>query len=197
MSITAKLEEIQQKLKAPKDKYNSFGKYSYRSCESILEAAKPVLAELHCTITLEDEMVQLGDRFYLKATAKITDSETGESCETTAYAREPAAKKGMDDSQITGTASSYARKYALNGLLAIDDTKDADTDEYAASGARDTLQQASKAGVPVQEEFRCKKCGALIQGGRSNKGATYTAKQLYDQLHGLCLNCARNQKQGG
>lgn len=195
MNIYPKLEAIQQKLKAPKDKYNGFGKYSYRSCEGILEAAKPVLAELHCTITLEDEMVQLGDRFYLKATAKLIDSETGESCETTAYAREPAAKKGVDDSQITGTASSYARKYALNGLLCIDDTKDADTDEYATSGARSALQQASAAGIPVQEEFRCRNCGAGIQGGKSNSGATYTPKQLYEKLHGLCINCARNQKQ--
>lgn len=125
----SKLQEIQHRLKAPKDQYNTFGKYKYRSCEDILEAVKPILNEVGCTLTLSDEPVQIGDRYYIKATARLTGEDTNEV--VTAFARESETKSGMDASQITGTASSYARKYALNGLFCIDDTKDADTDEYA------------------------------------------------------------------
>ena len=124
-----KLINIQAKLKAPKGNYNSFGKYKYRSCEDILEAVKPLLAEEGCTLTLADEVVLIGERYYIKATATISDGN--EIHFVTALARESDEKKGMDSSQVTGTASSYARKYALNGLFLIDDTKDADTDEYA------------------------------------------------------------------
>lgn len=123
-----KLINIQHDLKAPKGNYNSFGKYKYRSCEDILEAVKPLLAREECTLTITDDIIRVGDRFYIKATARITDGT--ETVEVSAMAREAAEKKGMDDSQVTGTASSYARKYALNGLFLIDDTKDADTDEY-------------------------------------------------------------------
>jgi hypothetical protein len=123
--------DIQAQLKAPKGQFNSFGKYKYRSCEDIVEAVKPILAGLGCHLVLSDDVVAVGDRIYIKATASIYKSGAliGQS---TAFAREPDDKKGMDASQITGTASSYARKYALNGLLAIDDTKDADTDEHTA-----------------------------------------------------------------
>lgn len=120
-----KLTEVQRNLKANKSKYNSFGKYRYRSCEDILEAVKPLLEGM--TLVISDEIVLVGERYYIKATAVMKDVETGETESSTAYAREPLDKKGMDESQITGTASSYARKYALNGLLCIDDTKDADT----------------------------------------------------------------------
>lgn len=132
-----KLQIIQHKLKAPKGQYNSFGKYKYRSCEDILEAVKPILNEVGCTLTLSDDILLIGDRYYIRATATLRDSETG-SVITLAYAnaREDEEKKGMDGSQITGTASSYARKYALNGLFCIDDTKDADTDEYANQTAK-------------------------------------------------------------
>lgn len=119
------LQQIQQKLKAPKNQRNSFGGYNYRSCEDILEALKPVLAEFNAAVLLSDEIVQMGTRWYIKATATLK-TET-ESISVTAYAREAETRKGMDDSQITGSASSYARKYALNGLFGIDDTKDADT----------------------------------------------------------------------
>ena len=122
------LLHIQSELKAPKSLYNSFGKYNYRSAETILEAVKPLLAQYGAQLTLSDEIIAVNERIYVKATASITDGT--ETVETTAYAREPDEKKGMDSSQITGTASSYARKYALNGLFLIDDTKDADTDEY-------------------------------------------------------------------
>lgn len=122
------LQKIQSELKAPKGQFNSFGKYKYRSCEDILEAVKPILAKYEAEIRLSDEIVNIGTRFYVKATASFM-SKDGEGREVYAYAREPEEKKGMDESQITGTASSYARKYALNGLLLIDDTKDEDTNE--------------------------------------------------------------------
>lgn len=130
MSVHAKLLKVQANLKAPKGQYNSFGKYKYRSCEDILEAVKPLLVTNNASIVMSDEIVGVGDRIYVKATATFIDIENGESISNQAFARESVDKKGMDDSQITGTASSYARKYALNGLLLIDDTKDADTDEY-------------------------------------------------------------------
>ncbi len=128
MKIQEILAKVQAELKAPKGQYNSFGKYKYRSCEDIVEAVKPLLAKHKAALILSDEITLIGDRFYVKATATITLGE--ERIEAVAYAREPQSKKGMDESQITGTASSYARKYALNGLFATDDTKDADTDEY-------------------------------------------------------------------
>lgn len=123
------LIEIQKELKAPKSNYNSFGKYKYRSAEDILEAVKPLCHRTGCTLKLYDDVVLIGSRFYIKATA-VLKNEAGEEELVTAFAREDDAKKGMDGSQITGTASSYARKYALNGLFCIDDTKDADTDEF-------------------------------------------------------------------
>ena len=120
------LSQIQAKLNAPKSQYNSFGKYSYRNAEDILAAVKPFEEELNVDLTLSDDIVVVGDRIYVKATATLTNDK-GEMRQTTAFAREPQTKKGMDDSQVTGASSSYARKYALNGLFAIDDTKDADS----------------------------------------------------------------------
>lgn len=126
------LVEIQSKLKAPKDNYNSFGKYKYRSAESILESVKPLLKEYGCILTVSDDIVMVGDRIYVKATATISN-EKGEYITTSAFAREAeVGKNGMDVSQVTGATSSYARKYALNGLFCIDDTKDTDTEEYQA-----------------------------------------------------------------
>ena len=123
--LTKKLATIQSRLKAPKNQYNSFGKYKYRSCEDILEALKPLANEQGCTITIEDSPIMVGEWHYIQATATLSDGYNSTSVK--AYARESETKSGMDSSQITGTASSYARKYALNGLFAIDDTKDADT----------------------------------------------------------------------
>ena len=130
MSVYEKLSKVQTELKAPKGQYNSFGKYKYRSCEDILEAVKPLNAKHGVVLTVGDEVVEISNRFYVKATATFVDIESGEKIINTALAREDDSKKGMDGSQITGTASSYARKYCLNGLFCIDDTKDADTDEY-------------------------------------------------------------------
>jgi len=130
MNIYEKLIKVQTELKAPKNQRNNFGGYNYRSCEDILEAVKPILENNKLTLILKDDIVNIGDRYYIVAIADLIDIETGEKIVTQAQARESETKKGMDDSQITGTASSYARKYCLNGLFLIDDTKDADTDEY-------------------------------------------------------------------
>lgn len=127
VKVLEKLLNVQSKLKAPKSQRNDFGKYNYRNCEDILESVKPLLAEMKATIILTDKLLLVGERYYIEATARFIDVETGEEVSNTAYAREEEAKKGMDGSQITGSASSYARKYALNGLLDIDDTKDSDT----------------------------------------------------------------------
>lgn len=129
------LVKIQSELKAPKSQFNKFGNYAYRSAEDILEAVKPLLKENNCILTISDEIVMIGDRFYIKALATITNSEK-ETVSTTAFAREEAVQKGMNSAQITGSASSYARKYALNGLFCIDDTKDADhTNRHGMDGA--------------------------------------------------------------
>ena len=120
-----KLSKIQRELKAPKNQRNDFGKYNYRSCEDILEAVKPLLAAEGLVLTITDNIEMIGGRYYVKATATVTDGE--KSISTTAFAREAEGRKGMDESQVTGSSSSYARKYALNGLFCIDDTKDADT----------------------------------------------------------------------
>ena len=127
MNVYEKLMTVQTKLRAPKGQYNSFGKYSYRSCEDILEALKPLLAEVGAIVNVTDEIKLIGDRYYVEATASFIDTETGERMIAKASAREAETKKGMDDSQVTGSVSSYARKYALNGLFAIDDNKDADS----------------------------------------------------------------------
>lgn len=132
LTFNERVIALQNELKAPKSKYNSFGKYAYRSCEDILEAVKPLLAKHGLRLNISDQVIYFGNgdqgRFYVKATTTLTDGESWLTSE--GWAREEETKKGMDGSQITGTASSYARKYALNGLLLIDDTKDADTDEY-------------------------------------------------------------------
>ena len=137
-----KLIKIQSELKAPKSNYNGFGKFHYRSCEDILEAVKPLLAKEKCTLTLSDDIVAIADKVYVRATATISDGK--EQYITSAYARESENKKGMDESQMTGTASSYARKYALNGLFLIDDTKDTDTDEFKQKAEKKESKTATK-----------------------------------------------------
>ena len=152
--IFAALMAVQAELKAPKNQHNSFGKYDYRSAEDIIEAVKPLLKDNGLFLNMSDDIVLIGDRYYVKATVKVVDVVTGESVQTSALAREAAQKKGMDESQVTGTASSYARKYALNGLFAIDDNRDADTDEYArqtsqsAAGARSQRNASNSKGTP-------------------------------------------------
>lgn len=150
MQIYTKLATIQKKLKCEKSQYNSFGKYKYRSCEDILKAVKPLLDETKTVLTLSDELVAIGERYYVKATATLLDTEESKDVpfiSTTAYAREEERKKGMDGSQITGTASSYARKYALGGLFDIDDGIDSDTTntgETETARAKTSVQAKSK-----------------------------------------------------
>lgn len=156
MGIYEKLTQIQTRLKVPKNLYNSFGKYNYRNLEGILEAVKPFLAETKTVLYITDDIVAKGDRYYVAATASLTDLESGESVDVTALSREALTKKGMDDSQITGTASSYARKYALGGMFLLDDTKDADTDEYHNQTNRKSSTKAKKA-EPEEEDIEALK----------------------------------------
>ena len=130
MNITEKLMNIQVELKAPKNLYNSFGKYKYRNAEGIQESVKPLLEKYKVSLTLTDEVICVADRVYVKAIATLLDTESEEHISATAFAREASDKKGMDDAQVTGATSSYARKYALNGLFLLDDTKDVDSEEY-------------------------------------------------------------------
>ena len=166
--IFAALMAVQAELKAPKNQHNSFGKYDYRSAEDIIEAVKPLLKDNGLFLNMSDDIVLIGDRYYVKATVKVVDVVTGESVQTSALARESAQKKGMDESQVTGTASSYARKYALNGLFAIDDNRDADTDEYAtqtrqsAAGARSTRNAYPSKGS-VNDDLRSKAMHSLTK----------------------------------
>jgi hypothetical protein len=162
--IYAALQAVQRELKAPKGQYNSFGKYKYRSCEDIVEAVKPLLNEQGLILTMSDEVVGVADRVYIKATCKVIDVANGDVIETSALARESLTKKGMDDSQITGTASSYARKYALNGLFAIDDTKDADTDQYK--------QQTNSSNSPQNRPQQPAKQNAGTYKGNNANNAT-------------------------
>ncbi len=169
--IHNELRRIQQELKAPKGQLNKFGNYKYRSCEDILEAVKPLLKT--CTLTITDEVVQVGDRYYVRATATIDDGTTDGRIWVQAMAREEENKKGMDGSQITGAASSYARKYALNGLFCIDDTKDADTrDNTKSSTVKPVKQQQKEFTVNTQDDikkFTCDSCGGDVKYNGTTK----------------------------
>lgn len=159
-NINQQLMAIQAELKAPKSQYNSFGKYKYRSCEDILEAAKPILAKNGCTLTITDDIVFVGERYYIKATATLSNGTATVS--VSALAREANEKKGMDESQITGTASSYARKYALNGLFCIDDTKDADATNTHGQEAKPKTKKEQMYEDSVQDALdEIKQCNTV------------------------------------
>lgn len=147
MSIYTKLMNVQNELKVPKNNTNTFGNYKFRNAEDILEALKPLLKKYNATVIITDDVVTTGDRYYIKATVKFIDTETGETIETSALAREDETKKGFDSSQITGSTSSYARKYALNGLFAIDDTKDSDTTNTHGEDKKDNISILSDAQI--------------------------------------------------
>lgn len=192
MNIQEKLTKIQLDLKAPKSKRNSFGNYNYRSCEDILEAVKPLLAANLCSLTLDDDVMCVGSRIYVKATATLTDHAEGATISTHAFAREAETKKGMDESQITGTASSYARKYALNGLFAIDDTKDADTDEYQGREAP-KAGNAAKTQNAAPRSFKCSVCGNEVVPVVFD-GKNYSARAIAEQTtkkagRCMCWDC--------
>ena len=151
MNVYEKLQRVQSGLKAPKNQYNKFGNYFYRNCEDIQEAAKPLLQEVKAALIVGDELMLIGDRYYIRATARFVDCESGETVDNTAYAREEQEKKGMDASQVTGSTSSYARKYALNGLFCIDDVKDADNRDNTAEKGR-TSGNGAKSGTKTSEK---------------------------------------------
>lgn len=175
-NIMEKLMKIQVELKAPKNLYNSFGKYNYRNVESIQEALKPLLKKYNCMVSLSDDVIQIGDRVYIKAIAKIYDCETGDFHEVTAYARESDEKKGMDTAQVTGATSSYARKYALNGLFLLDDTKDVDSEEYQAQTKKPTTKKAEAEPKPVVSSRQ--KLKELCQKYKIEPNAIITACHL-------------------
>ena len=167
------LLQIQSELKAPKGQFNAYGKYKYRSCEDILEAVKPILKKNNCTLLLSDSLIYVGDRYYIKATATLVNAE-GKSVSTEAYAREEEMKKGMDASQITGASSSYARKYALNGLLCIDDNKDSDTtntgDNTPAAPAKTSKEDNAEVEKAIAEINAAKSKEELINAIAKYKG---------------------------
>lgn len=190
MSVYEKLAAVQRELKAPKGQFNSFGKYKYRSCEDILEVLKPVLGKHGCAVTLSDEVVQVGERFYIRATASIMDCESGERAFNTAFAREDADKKGMDGSQITGTASSYARKYALNGLFLIDDTKDADTDAYHEQTTGEKPKEDPKIAAAKAKANEVKRMLVKIMGDKTAAAQLWNEKYKQDAGDIVKMNAA-------
>lgn len=167
------LLQIQSELKAPKGQFNAYGKYKYRSCEDILEAVKPILKKNNCTLLLSDSLIYIGERYYIKATATLVNAE-GKSVSTEAYAREEETKKGMDASQITGASSSYARKYALNGLLCIDDNKDSDTtntgDNTPAAPVKASKEDNAEVEKAIAEINAAKSKDDLIKAIATYKG---------------------------
>ena len=151
MNINSKLVLIQNELKAPKNKYNEFGKFYYRNTESVFEGVKPLLKKYGCTLHVDDEIMNIGDRFYVKSTVIITDCVSGESVKSTGFAREDLTKKGMDGSMITGATTSYARKYALGGLLLLDDTEDNDSEALAVAANHAAEQEQRIAQNPEEQ----------------------------------------------
>lgn len=190
LTINDKLSAIQTKIKAPKNLYNKFGEYYYRNAESILEAVKPYLESLNLFLVINDSIVMVGERYYVRATATLADCETGESIEVSAYAREALEKPKMDASQITGSTSSYARKYALNGLFLLDDTKDADTDEYAkATGKVEPKKEVDVNGLKTElKDLYSKAGGADFDAWykKSTEGKEFN-NQLYASMKATLL----------
>lgn len=196
LSLSEKLNRIQVELKAPKDKLNKFGGYNYRSAEGILEALKPLLKTYGVYVTLSDEIVEVGGRVYVKATACLSDTKSADGFNevkiATAYAREAESKKGMDEAQVTGATSSYARKYALNGLFLLDDTKDADTDEYALQTKTEPKKTAPTPKASVA--LICERCGKPISSAgkfSASKVAESTKAQFGKQM---CFECGKATK---
>lgn len=187
--LKAKLLNIQVELKAPKSKKNNFGGYSYRNCEDIYNAVKPLLEKNKATLSVRDEVEQIGDRYYIKALATLADTETSEVLTNCAYAREEEVKKGMDSAQITGATSSYARKYALMGLFLIDDTYDPDTDEHATqTGA--TPKETTRSNKATEKQIATlkglvKDIPAMLAYYNVDKIEDLTSKQASDTIAAL------------
>ena len=203
MTIHEKLAAIQKELKAPKSQYNDYGKFSYRNCEDILEAVKPLCEKNKVVLFLNDEVLFIQTRFYIKATATLMDLEGAGVIDVSAYAREEEAKKGMDGSQVTGAASSYARKYALNGMFCIDDAKDSDytnqqpkdNGNQQRGGQRGpTQQQAQQPATP-----KCDNCKKDIMPIRRSNGTILTVEEIIDGSRRsynktLCYSCMKAEK---
>ena len=191
-NIYEKLHIIQTTLKANKGQYNAFGKYKYRSCEDILESVKPLLIQTSTILVVSDELIMIGDRYYVKSTAKLQDTEADVCVDSVGYAREEESKKGMDSSQVTGAASSYARKYALNGLLCIDDNKDADAtnkhEKEETKPAKAQIKQLTDAQVKRLYTIAGKKgitndqVKAVIKKDYNKDSANDLTKKEYDEL---------------
>ena len=181
-NVYEKLAAVQKTLKAPKNQFNSFGKYNYRSCEDILEAAKPLCIENGLVLTVSDDVLEVGGRIYVRALATVHNIEDPkELVQSQAYAREADEKRGMDAAQVTGSTSSYARKYALNGLFSIDDTKDADaTNDHGKSKAQAVAEKAQAAGIGEQvKEYKCCDCGKEFKEFTDKNGKTWSAGQVF------------------
>lgn len=181
MSIQEKLLKIQRALKAPKGQRNTFGNYNFRSCEDIFEAVKPLCEENKVFLKVYDDLAMIGDRYYIKSTAEAIDIETLESESVTAWAREEQSKKGMDESQVTGASSSYARKYALNGLFCIDDVKDSDaTSEKSNTQKVKSIKSENK---PLQT---CQECGKQVA-----ETVAKFSQSKYKKV--LCMTCQKKE----
>lgn len=193
MNIDEKLVAIQSEMKAPKNLYNSFGKYSYRNAEGICEAFKPFGKKHGVSLVLSDDVVEIGGRVYVKATATLHDTESPDTVSVSAYAREAETKKGMDDSQVTGATSSYARKYALNGLFLLDDTKDLDTDEYTQQMEK-AKTEAKPAGYPSDETMK-RDCERYYKGENLRNMLAYFGADSIANLSKAALMKAWDQMQ--
>lgn len=202
-TLNEKLLKIQTELKAPKNLVNKFGGYNYRNVEGILEAVKPLLKKHDVTLSISDEVVEVASRVYVKATATLSGvTEVPESISVTAYAREAESKKGMDEAQITGASSSYARKYALNGLFLLDDNKDADTEEYYEA-TKPAPKKAPPKAAPAPEApatFICERCGNPIANhgkATASQIAASSKKQFGLQMCYECAHAEKETREGG
>lgn len=182
-TIFQKLQNIQSRLKVEKKNYNDFGRYNYRSCEDILEAVKPLLVENNLALVMTDEVEAVGERYYIQATAILYDTENGTNISATAYAREAKEKKKMDDAQVTGSSSSYARKYALNGLFAIDDAKDSDflnkDENYTAN--QQTRQNSQQGQQGRQNNQQGKNPNNILENTRREISQMLKAKHIQNK----------------
>ena len=195
MNIHEKLAAVQSEMKAPKNLYNSFGKYSYRNAEGICEAFKPFGKKHGLSLILSDDVVEIGGRVYVKAVATLHDTESPDTVSVSAFAREAETKKGMDDAQVTGATSSYARKYALNGLFLLDDTKDPDTDEYRQQVEKGKADD-KPAGYPPVNEMQ-KACEAYYKGDNLKNMLAYFGADSIANLSKAALMKAWDQMQKG
>lgn len=191
-SLGEVLSKIQAEIKAPKNLYNKFGGYSYRNAESILEALKPFEKKYGVFVTLTDEVIEMGSRFYVKATATIANG--AEFITTTAYAREVDTKKGMDEAQITGSASSYARKYALNGLFLLDDTKDADTEEYQTESKPKATKKTGSPEPKPNAALICERCGKPIESAGKFPPSAVAEQTRAKFGKQMCFECGKITK---